>query len=301
MRIGVVVITARDLNKLSNDVQALEARGFHTAWLANIIGVGFDALAAMTVLARETGSIELGTAVVPIFLHHPLALAQQALTIQSAACGRLTLGVGLSHPDTVENTLGLSYAKPRSRMHEYLSVLGPLLAAEQVHFGGKRYRVKGKIKFQGAMPTPLLVAALGPRMLETAGRLADGTIVWMTGPRTLETHTIPRITEAAKEASRPEPRIVAGFPMALTNDPDGARAAADNMFSVYGELPSYRAMLDREGAAGPGDNALVGDEAALDAELKRLADMGVTDLFVAPFPSDKDAPARTLDFLASRL
>jgi 5,10-methylenetetrahydromethanopterin reductase len=161
--------------------------------------------------------------------------------------------------------------------------------------------VNAALHIPGVARVPLLIAALGPVMLGLAGSSADGTITWMTGPRTLETHIGPRIRQAAKAAGRPEPRVVAGFPMAITNAPDQAREVAGQVFAIYGTLPSYRAMLDREGVAGPADNALVGDTAALEAELHRLAEAGVTDLLVVPFAADAGAVERTINFLAGQL
>ncbi len=300
MRIGFW-ITARGIENIINEVKDFEARGFASAWFANIIGVGFEALSTIAIVARETSTIELGSSVVPIYAHHPVALAQQALTVQAAAQGRLTLGIGASHPPVVEGMLGLSYKKPASRMREYLDVLLPLVADSKtsVKFEGDFYRAKCRMKVDNAQTVPVLMAALGPVMLGLAGRRANGTITWMTGPRTLESHTFPRITEAAAEAGRPAPRIVAGFPIALTNDPDNARAVSDKRFTIYGQLPSYRAMLDREGWRGPGDASLVGDEATLRAELRRLEEVGVTDLFASPFESDAGAVERTVAFLES--
>src|SRR6185295_1507470 len=119
-------------------------------------------------------------------------------------------------------------------------------------------------------PCPILVAALAPRMLALTGRVADGTVTWMTGPKTLRDHTVPRIREAAEKAGRPAPRVVVGLPIAVTRDMAAARVTAAQQFQIYGALPSYRAMLDREGAEGPADVALVGDEAAVGEALHRL-------------------------------
>jgi hypothetical protein len=134
-----------------------------------------------------------------------------------------------------------------------------------------------------------------------AGRLAAGTITWMTGPKTLAEHTVPGLARAAREAGRPAPRVVAGLPIALVRDAAAARAKAAEVFSIYGQLPSYRAMLDREGAAGPADVALAGDERALGAGLAKLRDAGVTDFCAAVFDAEPGAAARTTDYLAGQL
>lgn len=197
--------------------------------------------------------------------------------------------------------LGLSYAHPARQMREYLEVLMPLVQGKPANFAGELYRVRGALQVHGGTPVPVVVAALGPKMLELTGRLADGTATWMTGLRTLAEHTVPTIRRAAREAGRPEPRVVAALPIALTTDLDGARRAADQVFAIYGQLPSYRAMLDREGAAGPGDVALVGDEAALRAGLARLREAGVTHFVASLYPADPGCVERTRAFLRSEL
>jgi len=147
---------------------------------------------------------------------------------------------------------------------------------------------------------PLLLAALGPRMLRLAAELADGTVLWMTGPATVRAHIVPTITAAAEALGRPSPRVVCILPICVTSDPDAARAAAAKVFAVYDQLPSYRAMLDREGAAGPADVALVGDEASVQAQLADLADAGVTDFVAGEFGRGEDA-VRTRRLLTSLL
>jgi len=302
MRLGLVSSIISNpkttLDDLVAEAQQLESQGFATMSVPNIFGL--DAIGALTVVGRETSKIELMTGVVPTPPRHPHAMAQQALTAQLAAGGRFVLGIGLSHKLVIEDMLGLSYAKPAKQTREYLEVLMPLLNGKPVSTDGDIYRVNASLQIPSE-PVKVLVAALGPKMLEVAGRLADGTVTWMTGPQTLAKHTVPSIREAAKDAGRPDPRIAVGLPVALTNNPGGARDIANKAFQMYGTLPSYRAMLDREGAAGPGDVAVVGDEASLRQQLADLASAGVTDFTAAPFPADEGSVQRTVDFLVSEL
>ena len=142
---------------------------------------------------------------------------------------------------------------------------------------------------------------LGPWMLQGAGEHGSGTATWMTGLSTLANHTVPLITRAAEAAGRARPRILSAVPIALCGDADAARETCNKTFSIYGKLPSYRAMLDREGAAGPGDVGIVGDEATVRAGFAELRDAGVTDFAAAPYPADYGAMARTNDFLLSEL
>ena len=305
MRIGLMMGASReignDLAGITAFAQQAEVMGFDHAWLAHTMGV--DAMTALALTGSQTRRIRLGTAVVPTFPRHPVAMAQQALTVAAASNGRFDLGIGLSHKMLIEDMLGISYAHPAAHMREYLQVLLPALRGEQVAHQGERFRVNMRIGVPGAAPPPVLVAALGPVMLGIAGELADGTITWMTGPRTLEQHIVPTLHRAAAAAGRPAPRVVAGMPIVLTADADAdaARSRISESLAIYGMLPSYRAMLDREGAAAPGDLAMVGDEAALRAQLARLRDAGVTDFDAAIVALDEGAVARTRDFLASEL
>jgi F420-dependent oxidoreductase-like protein len=298
MMIGATAASDAGLDGLVAQAKALETQGFHTLWMANIFS--FDAIGALGIVGRETTHIELGTAVVPTYPRHPVAIAQQALTTQVASHGRFVLGIGLSHQIVIENLLGLSYARRASHMREYLEVLAPLLRGEPADWKGEEYRVQAALQVPGAAPVPVLVAALGPAMLRITARLAAGTITWMTGPKTLADHTVPTLGAAAREAGRPAPRVVAGLPIALVRDAAAARARAAQEFSIYGQLPSYRAMLDREGAAGPADVAIAGDERALEAGLRRLEEAGVTDFCAAVYEAEPGAAARTTGYLAAR-
>jgi F420-dependent oxidoreductase-like protein len=301
MRLGVM-IGGGDPDELVRQAKDLEARGFDSVWMANAPGYGLDTLNTMMLLAHETNRIKLGTAVVPIYLHHPMALAQSALSIQKAAEGRLTLGIGLSHPVIVEEWLGLSYKNVVRRLEEYLSILLPLLNGEKATFKGDFYRADVGIHLSDVGPVPVLAAAMGPKMLNLAGERTDGTVTYLTGPRTLESHIIPRIRAAAEEVGRPAPRIAAGgLPIALVDDVDSTRAEIARQYDGYGALPTYHAMLDREGVEGPADVAILGDAKTLKESLNHLARIGVTDFIAGLFSADENAYERTIDFLTAQL
>jgi len=300
MKIGLMMgaTGTQTLDDVIGMAQSAEAAGIDSLWMANIFS--YDAISTLAIIGRATSTITLGTAVTPTYPRHPTAMAQQALTTAAASGNRFTLGIGLSHQLVIENMLGFSYDKPARHMREYLSVLMPLVRGETCNFQGEQYRVANvAIDVPGATDMPVLVAALGPVMLKIAGELADGTITWMVGPKTMEQHVIKGIGAAASEAGRPAPRIVGGFPLILTNKPDEARARIAEQLTIYGQLPSYRAMLDREGVAGPADIAIAGDENALRGAIKRLEDMGVTDFDAAIMPVEGGAYERTLEFLVS--
>ena len=274
------------------------ADGFPSYWVPQIFGL--DALTVLAVVGREVPDIELGTAVVPTYPRHPMMLAAQALTVQSATGNRLTLGIGLSHQIVVESMWGYSFEKPVRHMREYLEVLRPLVSHQPVTFVGETVQAMtfGPLEISNAEPCPILLAALGTQMLQLAATKTDGTITWMTGPDTLRGHIVPTITAAAIEAGRPAPRVVAGLPVAVTADVAAARERAAAGFAVYGQLPSYRAMLDREGAAGPADVAIVGTADEVRAGIERVAEAGATDFIAVEFAGGADRD-RTRDLLRS--
>lgn len=301
MRIGFGVGLGGNTGTLADYIEQIEraeADGFETAWIPHLIGRAYDALTVLALAGARTSRIELGTAVVPTYLFHPTALAQLSLTTQAASNGRLLLGIGLSHQVTIEGMLGLDWSRPIHHLREYLAVLRPAIAGEAVDWTGESYRVANyRLALTDAPPPPVLVAALGPQMLRLAGRHADGTIIWMGGPTYLARHCVPVIGDAASAAGRPAPRVVAGLPICVTDDADSARRHASDIFARYGQLPSYRAVLDLDGSAGPEDVALIGNEAELWDRLAGLAAAGVTDFNPSVFAAPGAGAERTVAFL----
>ncbi|GAA2902694.1 TIGR03564 family F420-dependent LLM class oxidoreductase [Streptosporangium fragile] len=299
MRVGLLLDAPNRLHALDELHAKLDRaaeEGFASVWMPHIFGL--DALTALAVVGSRVPGIELGTAVVPTYPRHPAALAQQALTVNAALGGRLTLGIGLSHRVIIEDKLGYSYDKPARHMREFLSVLMPLVRGERADVDGETIKAHLSLTTPRVSDMPVLVAALAPRMLRLAGEMADGTVLWMTGPRTVADYAIPTITEAARE--RPRPRVVCALPVCVTDDVAAGRARAAKVYEVYGRMPSYRAMLDREQAGGPADVALVGDEKEVAAQIRFLADAGVTDFVASEYATGEDA-VRTREFLKTLL
>jgi F420-dependent oxidoreductase-like protein len=300
MRIGIFGGDTANRPLADTIAAAREARdqGFISFWLPQIFGA--EALTTLAIVGREVPDIYLGTAVVPTYPRHPMVLAQQTLTVQQATGNRFMLGIGLSHQVVIEGMYGMSFEKPARHMREYLAILMPLLRGENVTAEGSTLTYRGAISVADATPPPVLLAALAPRMLDLAGTVADGTITWMTGPATLDSYIVPTITAAAEKAGKRAPAVASSLPICVTNDPDGARTRAAKEFEVYGFLPSYRAMLDKEGATGPADVAIVGDEQTVAKDVQRIADTGVTDFAAAEFGS-RDDRTRTRELLKSLL
>ncbi|HEY5351599.1 MAG TPA: TIGR03564 family F420-dependent LLM class oxidoreductase [Streptosporangiaceae bacterium] len=295
------------------DVVAAEAEGFGSAWTVHF-SRGVDALGVLAVAGTRTSRIDLGVGIVPTYPRHPLALAQQAATAQAFCGGRLTLGVGVSHRPVIEDLHGLSYQQPAAHMRDYLSVLVPLLREGSVRYRGSFYEVDGGFTVPGTSPVAVLVGALSPLMVQAAGELADGVVTWLAGPRTLGEQIVPQLHQAAGRRAagrraagsgaagsgaapgRAEPRVVAALPVALTGSSDADSGAgqrtADEVFARYAGFDNYRRLLEREGAASPGALAITGTEAGIEKQLRRLADLGVTELWPIIFPVGDD-PGRS--------
>jgi len=270
--------------------------GFTSFWVSQILGV--DPIVALAAVAADVPDIrEVGTSVVPLAGRHPLALAAQARTAQNALGGRFTLGVGPSHAMVTEGFYGEPYDRSFSRTVEFLAALVPLLRGESADVVGEQLETHGWLTIE-AEPVPLLLAALGPRMLDLAGRVADGTTLGSCGPATIAHHIRPTLRASATAAGRPEPRIQAMVSVAVTDDPRRAHAEAVVAEQLYDALPSYRRVLDLEGVASQADLLLAGTLDRIVAGLGDYVDAGVTELRLLIGSSDGSVRARTRDALA---
>lgn len=301
MRVGIFGGSANDgtLGSMISEASRAEKDGFASFWIPQIFN--HDALTALAVIGREVPRIELGTSVVPTYPRHPMMMAQQALTVNAATDGRLCLGIGLSHQMVVEGMWGMSFDKPVRHMREYLEVMMPLLEGKPVSHAGEAFRVNGAISVPGGTRPGVVIAALGEQMLNVTAALADGTLTWCTGPQTLKNHTIPTIKAAADKHGRDSARVIAALPVCVTKDVAAAHERAAKVFVIYGQLPSYRAMLDKEGAAGPADIAIAGSESEVLDRISALADMGVTDFAAVEFGGTPDEIADTRNALKKLL
>lgn len=297
MKIGVVTLGSGGILGMAREAKEAEDAGFDLFVAPSIYG--HDPLSVMAVAGAMTSRIRVMTGVAPTYPKHPAAMASGAMSAGSASGGRFTLGIGLSHRVVVEGVYGMSYDRPAAHMREYLDIVLPLLAGETVKHEGEQFRYTGAFRMSDLVPVPVVIAAMAPVMLRLAGERTDGTILWMTGAKAVREHVAPRITRAAEGVGRPAPQIVTMLPVALTDDVPGARAEANEQFENYGRLPSYRAMLDKSGADGPGDAALLGDEASLRAQLAELRESGVTSFAAWAFEDGSGSKTRTREFLAA--
>ena len=286
--------SSRNIDDLKKQVQEANNLGYTTFWTPQIFNL--DALTALAVIAESVEDIRLGTSVIPTYPRHPMMLAQQALTVNQVSNGRLDLGIGLSHKPVVEGMWGISFDAPVGHMSDYLQILMALLHDGTISYGGKHLTSRGGIDVPADAP-PVLVAALGPQMLKLVGRVADGTVTWMTGPETIRNHISPVINAAAEEAGRPVPQVIAAVPVCITSDSDMAEKYAKRDFGFYGDLPSYRAMLEREGLANSWDIALSGSFEEVADGLQKYAESGGTQVVAAVYGPD-EAREQTVSELA---
>jgi F420-dependent oxidoreductase-like protein len=289
VNLAVGLIHAPDGNVIDELVQharTVAAAGVRTVWLPQ--GYDHDTLTAYAAIAREVPGVELGASVVVVQPRHPRVLAAQAQTVQAASHGRLTLGLGVSHPGLLE-VYGIPFARPVDALREHLDVLIPILGGERAPGATGPGSSPDETSVRGATPpVPVLLGALGPKMLRLAGERTSGTITFLAGPRTIGEHVVPLLTAAAESAGRARPRVVAGLPVAMTPDPDRVRAEVASAYAGYAALPTYRTALDREGFAGLADIVVAGDEDEVAAALQRYADLGATDALVSLVGDAKD-------------
>jgi F420-dependent oxidoreductase-like protein len=287
MRIGLMVGPERGRYAAKVEHLRAEARwaddaGLATVWVPQIPD-DFDALTMATLVGEVTTRVEIGTAVVPVQVRHPIALAQQTLSVQAVCAGRLALGLGVSHHWIIDEMLGLSYERPVATMRAHLDVLDQALRGSgPVDVENDLFRVHNPLDITDITPTPVLIAALGPMMLRLAGERTDGTILWMADERAIGTHVAPTITKAAEGAGRPAPRIVAGVPVCLCRDDevDVAAARANRVLAEAEMSPNYQKLLQHGDARNVGDLLAAGSETTIEKRLRAFADAGATDVSV---------------------
>jgi F420-dependent oxidoreductase-like protein len=299
MRIGINATTQLgrlDVAGFTRHALDAESDGFSSYWLAEHPVGGFDALTAISVIGQSVERMELGTAIVPTYPRHPVALAGQALTTHAAIRGELSLGIGMSHVAMMAD-LGLRDDKPIRHLREYLDALMPMIQTGHVDVEGATVTARADAIYPVTDPPEVTVAALGPQALRVAGRYVAGTNLAWVGPKTIREHIVPTISQAALDAGRPLPRVIATLPICVTDDPDRARERLTANTTMYAQLPSYQAMFEREGVSETGELALVGSDAEVEELVAGLAAAGVTDYAASEFGLTPDDRQRTRTLL----
>jgi F420-dependent oxidoreductase-like protein len=294
MRIGIQLhpqLTG-SLEELLDDFVRAEAEGFDTVWMGQVFDV--DVLTIFALAGQRTQRIELGTSVIPIPTRHPSVLAQQALTTQLASGGRLCLGVGSGHAAILDKKLGLASDRPVGRTREALEVLRPLLRGEYVKHSGEFQRMRVGTPILGASAPSVILAALGPRMIELASELADGVTLVFAGAEFVAERVRPKLQGDA--------RIVASLPVGVTNERTGMASLFDEFTAPSAVLPPYQRTLAAQAISRVSDLGLLGSEDEVGDGLDALAASGVTDLnpILVSGEADPGCAERTRAFLAAR-
>lgn len=300
MRIGLNatgLVAKASVDAFVDHATAAEADGFESYWVAEHPSGGLDALTVLTVVGQQVATMELGTAVIPTYPRHPMVLAGQALTAQSAMQPALTLGIGLSHK-VMMGELGIDDDKPIRHLRDYLSILAPLLETGVVDYHGETLSCTASVFRPAERPPQVLVAALGSQTLRVAGGRTAGTSLAWVGPKTIRDHIVPTITEAAEAAGREAPRVLATLPICVTDEPDAIRSRITASAAMYVQLPSYQAMFASEGVSQPGELGIVGSEAEVEDKLAALAEAGATDYAASEFTPSPDERERTRSLLS---
>lgn len=305
MPAGIVVLPRPDAANVVDDVidQVRRAHelGVARVWLPQQLN--YDAITLAALVGAAVPGVGVGTFVVPINPRHPLIIASLAQTAQAAAHGNFSLGLGLGARAIERQTFGTDWSNVITRLREYLTVLRSVFDTAGVDFHGSEVSASPSwpVEVAGGTPIPIYVAAMGPQALQVTGELADGTLPYLAGPRTIGDFIVPRITKAAGEAGRPAPRVIAAVPVLLSDDVEAARAIAGEHLSFYAAIPSYRNVIAREGVADVVELAAIGSEDSVLSQLRRYLDAGATDVIVSPIDRAANADREALWRLTAAL
>lgn len=292
MPTGVVLNPDRTAENIVDDAisqaKAAFAAGVRQVWLAQRFD--FDSIALAGLVGAAVPGLGVGTSVVPINPRHPLILAAAAQTAQAASHGNFSLGLGLGAPAIESQAFGISSEKPIRRLREYLTVLRSIFYDGKAEFHGQEVTANPEwpVDVPGGAPLPVYVAAMGPQALKVTGELADGTLPYLAGPRTIGDFIVPTITKAATDAGRPQPRVIAIVPVVIDDDADAARSLAAEELAFYATVPSYQAVIEREGVSGVADLAVVGSAESVSRALLAYRDAGATDIVLTTLRTKQD-------------
>jgi F420-dependent oxidoreductase-like protein len=305
MPAGVLLIPRPGAVNLVDDVIAQAARaqelGVKQVWLAQQLN--YDAISLAGLVGAAVPGLGVGTSVVPINPRHPLIVAQLAQTAQAATHGNFSLGLGLGARVIERPAFGSDWTNVITRLRDHLTILRSVFDTGSVDFSGSEISAKPTwpVQVAGGTPIPVYVAAMGPKALQVTGELADGTIPYLAGPRTIGDFIVPTIAKAASDAGRPAPRVIAAVPVQLSADAENARAAAAQQLSFYEAIPSYRKVIAREGIDNIVDLAAIGSEKTVVRQLHSYLDAGATELTLSPLERTDSAEREALWSLAAGL
>lgn len=305
MSTGIVLAERANAANVVDDFvsQARRAQevGVRQVWLAQRFD--HDALALAGLVGAAVPGLGVGTFVVPINPRHPLVVASLAQTAQAASHGHFSLGLGLGAHEPERQAFGTSWPNTIRRLREHLTVLRSVFDTGSVDFHGDEFTANPEwpVAVPGGTPIPIYVAAMGPKALRVTGELADGTLPYLAGPRTIAEFIEPTIAQAAADAGRPNPRVIAAVPVLVTDDVDAGRNFAAEQLSFYATIPSYQEVIAREGVANVAELAAVGSAESVVRKLKSYLDAGATDVVLSPLDRSESADREPVWAVAAAL
>jgi F420-dependent oxidoreductase-like protein len=289
-RIGLGVDGSNSAAAVKSIVAAEDA-GVKQIWMAQI-PFSPDTLTTLAAAAEKTTTINLGTSIVPTYLHHPLVMAQQALSIQDLAPGRFRLGIGPSHRFIIEDMYGLQHTKPLAHLREYIEVLRAALWDGKVSHHGEFFNIEAV--FPATPQIPIFMSALGKKAFRLAGQIADGAVTWVCPIPYLINTGIPALRSSASEARRSPPILVAHIPVALSEDRESVHSAGHEFLDLYVKIPFYANMFSNAGYQITSEQCvpdilvdtllISGNEATVSARLRELLGAGLDELLVTLVP-----------------
>jgi F420-dependent oxidoreductase-like protein len=305
MPTGIMLAAHPNATNVVDDVTAQARRaheiGVRQVWLAQQFD--HDAIALAGLVGAAVPGLGVGTAVVPINPRHPLIVASLAQTAQAAAHGNFNLGLGLGAHEPERQAFGTSWPNTIGRLREYLTVLRSVFDTGALSFHGDEFTADPAwpVTVAGGTPVPIYVAAMGPKALRVTGELADGTLPYLAGPRTIADFIEPTIAKAAASAGRPKARIIAAVPVLVSNDEERARDLAARQLGFYATIPSYQKVIAREAVDKVADLAAIGRADSVIRQLKRYLDAGATDVVLSPIDRSETADHEELWAIAAEL
>ncbi|EFH83284.1 LLM class flavin-dependent oxidoreductase [Ktedonobacter racemifer] len=309
-RLGLLTYQTPPAEALATIVAA-EAASVHQVWRTQGTPL-WNSLTVLAAAATHTTTICLGTAIMPTYAHHPVALAQQALALASFAPNRLRLGIGPGNRQPIESSYGLTPSRPLAHLREYLTILRAALWTGHVEHHGSFYHTQATLPESAQVP--ILISALREKAFALAGELADGAIAWVCPPKYLLHTALPTMRASAERAGRPTPPLIAQVFVVLDSDPQSVRSAFRAQFDhgrFYGNQPEYAAMFTAAGFPVSPDGSwsddlidtlvISGNEATIASRLAELLSFGLDELLIMPLQSSDPTNLPRLTHLIGRL